>query len=63
MQKISANYLNKKMPPIHELNHDQSQQQWYSYRDRFYLLLSFFKLEFKKKDGVVHLAVASRRDG
>ena len=29
MQKISANYLNKKMPPIHELNHDEINQQWY----------------------------------
>ncbi|EFX73637.1 hypothetical protein DAPPUDRAFT_57919, partial [Daphnia pulex] len=28
MQKISANYLNKKMPPIHELNHDEINQQW-----------------------------------
>lgn len=28
MQKISTNYLNKKMPPIHELNHDEINQQW-----------------------------------
>ena len=28
MQKIASNYLNKKMPPVHELNHDNSQQQW-----------------------------------
>ena len=32
MQKISANYLNKKMPPIHEISSSSSSsdpQQWY----------------------------------
>jgi competence protein ComGC len=33
MQKISANYLNKKMPPIHEIScssdGSNNQQQWY----------------------------------
>lgn len=28
MQKISANYLHKKMPPIHEMNSDGANQQW-----------------------------------
>lgn len=30
MQKISAGYLNKKMPPIQELNQADSNQQWYT---------------------------------
>lgn len=29
MQKISTNYLNKKMPPIHELTNEEINQQWY----------------------------------
>jgi len=29
MQKISANYLHKKMPPIHDMSSDGANQQWY----------------------------------
>ncbi len=39
MQKISANYLNKKMPPIHELNHDEINQQWYFLPLGIYLVI------------------------
>ena len=39
MQKISANYLHKKMPPIHEMNSDGANQQWYVWRMNQYCVV------------------------
>ena len=41
MQKIASNYLNKKMPPIHEMNNDDNNQQWY-----VFVLASFINHKF-----------------
>ncbi len=65
MQKIATNYLNKKMPPIHEMVGEGIEQRWYT---QFLHVLPFYWSQpsfvfLHPQDSLVSVAIPIGRNG